>query len=313
MGGARTLGKSPSSSLKRRGLVLKSAIIVVSVLFAGLAILLLSGAFRWNAGTKDLRTRLHAARRPIRPFSIHSDDFTALPAPVKRYLRLALADGLPIAAAVRIRHHGQFNMSDSAERWKPFTSDELVITQRPGFDWDARVAMAPGLAVRVHDAYVAGEGVLHAAVLGLFTVADLRGAGQIAEGELLRFLAEAAWYPTALLPSQGVRWEEIDERSARATLIDGSVSATLIFEFDEEGLIDNVRAEARGRVVGDQIVPTPWRGRFWNYQKKDGMLIPLDGEVAWLLPEGEKTYWRGHIVEITYEPPAELSERSGNR
>jgi hypothetical protein len=31
------------------------------------------------------------------------------------------------------------------------------------------------------------------------------------------------------------------------------------------------------------------------------MLVPLDGEVAWLLPEGEKPYWRGHMAEISYK------------
>lgn len=35
--------------------------------------------------------------------------------------------------------------------------------------------MMPGLKVRVHDAYVAGEGILHAAILGLFTVVELGG------------------------------------------------------------------------------------------------------------------------------------------
>ena len=31
------------------------------------------------------------------------------------------------------------------------------------------------------------------------------------------------------------------------------------------------------------------------------MLVPLNGEVAWLLPEGEKPYWRGRITEISHE------------
>ena len=31
------------------------------------------------------------------------------------------------------------------------------------------------------------------------------------------------------------------------------------------------------------------------------MRVPLDGEVTWLLPEGEEPYWRGHITEIVYE------------
>jgi hypothetical protein len=161
--------------------------------------------------------------------------------------------------------------------------------------------MLPGLPVWVHDAYLAGEGVLHASVLGLFTVVDMSGTREVAKGELMRFFAEAAWYPTALLPSQGVRWEAKDDRSAHATLEEGDITLTMLFTFDEQGLIDTVHAEARGRAVGDEIVPTPWRGRFWNYEERGGMLVPLDGEVAWLLPEGEKPYWRGHITEIRYQ------------
>ena len=49
-----------------------------------------------------------------------------------------------------------------------------------------------------------------------------------------------------------------------------------------------MHAESRGRAEGGEVVPTPWQGRFWNYEERDGMRMPLDGEVAWLLPEGAK-------------------------
>ena len=137
--------------------------------------------------------------------------------------------------------------------------------------------------------------------LGLFSLVDMRGTGDVAEGELMRFLAEAAWYPTALLPSQGVRWEAVDDHSAYATLTEGEVSTTMLFTFDDEGLIRSVHAEARGRTVGGEVVPTPWRGRFWTYEERGGMRVPLDGEVAWMLPGGAKPYWRGHTTEISYE------------
>jgi hypothetical protein len=129
----------------------------------------------------------------------------------------------------------------------------------------------------------------------------MRGSGEVAEGELMRFFAEAAWYPTALLPSQDVRWEDAGDSSAYATLHEGDHAVRMLFAFDGRGLIDTVRAEVRGREVGGEIVPTPWRGRFWNYQERGGMIVPLDSEVAWLPPEGEKPYWRGHITEISYE------------
>jgi hypothetical protein len=279
---------------------------VFLICLALVAVLLLGvwlyGAYRWNTQTQELRARLDAARAPVRPQTLDFHELEGLPAPVRRYFYTVLKDGQPMVSSVRVRHIGIFNMGEGAEdNWKPFTSDQVVVTRRPGFYWNGRVAMMPGLPVRVHDSYAAGEGVLHASLLGLFTVVGMHGTGDVAEGELIRFFAEAAWYPTALLPSQGARWEAAGERSAHATLEEGDHTVRMLFTFDERGLIDTVSAEARGRAVGGEIVPTPWHGRFWNYQERGGMLVPIDGEVAWLPPEGEKPYWRGHITEIFYE------------
>lgn len=281
--------------------MLKILVIAFSVIAIAVAAAVVYGTYRWNAGTRELRARLEAARIPVEPQVVSFRELEGLPAPVQRYFRAVLKDGQPMVSSVLVQHQGTFNMSEISERWKPFTSDQRVITRRPGFDWNGRVAVMPGLSIRVHDAYVAGEGILHAALLGLFSVVNLRGTPEVAEGELMRFFAEAAWYPTALLPSQGIRWDEVDIRSARATLVDGSVAVTMLFSFNEDGTIDTVRAETRGRTVGDQIIPTPWQGRFWNYQQRGGMRVPLDGEVAWLLPEGARPYWRGRITEIAYE------------
>jgi hypothetical protein len=140
-----------------------------------------------------------------------------------------------MVAGARVRHTGTFNMGETTNQWKPFSSDQRVVTQRPGFDWDGRVAVMPGVPVRVHDAYVAGDGILHASVLGILSVVDMRGTGDVAESELMRFFAEAAWYPTALLPSQGVRWEAVGDRSANATLTEGDISVTMLFMFNEQG------------------------------------------------------------------------------
>ena len=74
--------------------------------------------------------------------------------------------------------------------------------------------------------------------------------------------------------------------AARATLTDGVTSVALDFHFDAEGLISSVRAATRYRMVNGALVATPWQGRFWSYTVRDGIGIPLEGEVAWELPEG---------------------------
>lgn len=279
--------------------------LVLFIILAAVAVAaaLAWGAWRWDAGTRELRQRLEAERQRPLPQRVDFAELDGLPPPVQRYLRTVLRDGQPMVAAVGVEHRGSFDMGRTRPRWVPFTSAQRVVTRRPGFDWNARIRLMPGLAVRVHDAYVGGEGILHASLGGLVTVAELRGGGDIAAGELMRYLAEAAWYPTALLPSQGVRWEAVDAASARATLADGAVSVSLLFRFGADGLIESASAAARGRSVHGRLVPTPWAGRFWDYAERGGMRVPLEGEVAWLLPDGAAPYWRGRITRIEYESP----------
>lgn len=274
---------------------------IIVALTAIIAVALLYGSARWQSATTKMHARLEAARLPMGTKTYSPSELTGLPAPVQRYFRTVLEDGQAMISAVRVEHTGTFNMSETGEQWKPFTSIQRVITRRPGFDWEGRIAMMPGLSVRVHDAYIAGEGILHASLFGLVSMVNLRGTPEVAHGELMRFFAEAAWYPTALLPSQGVTWEAVDDGSARATLQDGEISLTMLFRFNEEGLIESVRAEARGRTVAGAVIPTPWEGRWSNYELRDKMRIPIEGEVSWMLPEGPKPYWRGRIKRISYE------------
>jgi hypothetical protein len=264
------------------------------------------GAHRWADATQILERSLEAGRvdnkhdRPP-PTRYNARELERLPAPVQRYFRTVLKDGQPIITAVTIDVAGTFNMSPTGEQWKPFTSRQRVVTRRPGFLWDAKISMLPGLTVRVVDSYIAGTGLLHAAVQGLFTVANIHGGGDIARDEFMRYFAEVAWYPTALLPSQGVRWDAVDDRSANATVVDGPITLTLLFRFNDAGLIGSFRVEARGGMVGKDMVMAPWEGSWSGYQTREGIQVPFTGEVAWMRPEGRKPYYVGTVTSLTFE------------
>ena len=284
---------------------LKGFALLVALLAIAAAGLSAWGARRWSASTQALTARLEAGRLPAVaaiPTRYDPREMAGLPAPVRRFFEAALTPGQAMVSAATVAHTGAFNMAATgAPQWKAFTSRQRAVTRQPGFLWNAEIAMAPGLVVRVHDAYVQRQGLLHAAVMGLFSVANVEGDGEIARGELMRFFAEAAWYPTALLPSQGVRWEAVDANTAKATLSDGPLALTLLFGFDDDGLMTSVRAEARGRMVGKAMEMAAWEGRWSNHQRRNGMTVPLTGEVAWLLPEGRQPYWRGTVNTLAYE------------
>jgi hypothetical protein len=277
---------------------IKSIVIIIISIIILFGLVSLYGSYQWQLNTDKLRAKLTDGRQVINPKTYDSKELQGLPDSVERYFQAVLKEGQPIVVAVDLTQQGLFNMSETKAKWSTFTATQFVTTQRPGFDWDARIQMAPGVNAFVHDAYMLGEGSLHASLLGLFTVADVRDTPQAAQGELLRFFAEMPWYPTALLPSQGVRWEAIDNTSAQATVTDGATTVSLVFRFNPEGTIDTMRAEARYR---DKLTAMPWSGRFWDYSTREGMLIPLEGEVGWEYPDGVRLYYKGKVTEIDYE------------
>jgi hypothetical protein len=227
-------------------------------------------------------------------------EIAGLPDLVRRYFDRALTDGQPMIRRANLSMRGRFNMSLTAEAWKPFTSVQYVLTNRPGFVWDARITMAPGLPVRVTDSYIGGRGQLHPALLGLFPVGTLEGDGDFAKAELMRWFAEGVWYPSALLPSQGVTWTPVDATSSRATMTDGPLTLTLLFRFGPDGLVASIYADARAATVDGVSVMLPWECRLSDYQPQDGMIIPMTGEVLYHTAKGERSYFRGTVTQVTY-------------
>ncbi|MCA1753149.1 MAG: hypothetical protein LC641_00330 [Spirochaeta sp.] len=278
--------------------VVLTVLVVVVVVTVG--IMMAVGNRRWQNETAALHRRQEAEVRPAEVSTYDPAALSTLPDPVQRYLETVLTPGQRMVAAVHIEHSGTFNMDETGERWRPFRSTQRVRTQRPSFVWDGRVKVLPGMNAHVHDAYVDGSGILYVTLWGLVPMVDIRDTPEIARGELMRYLAETAWYPTALLPGQGVTWSAVDNHSADATLSDGETTVTLRFIFGSDNLIERVYAEERDRAVGGVTEPTPWDGRFTNYRQQDGMLVPMDGDVGWILPTGRLSYWRGRMEQVSY-------------
>jgi hypothetical protein len=223
-------------------------------------------------------------------------ELDTLPPSVARYFEFALgSDRRPIRRA-HLRFTGKFAAKPNA--WAPFTAEQDITPVPPGFVWDARIRMVGPVSVRVRDSYSNGVGTMRATVAGVFGIVDQHGTREMAAASLQRFLAEAVWVPTALLPRDGLSWSEIDDTTARVTLTDRETTVSLDMTFGTRGEIVDASG-VRFRDVKGTPVPTPWIGEHRDYERIDGMMIPTSGEVAWVLPEGGRTpYWRGRLVEM---------------
>lgn len=225
----------------------------------------------------------------------------ALPEPVRRYLRFAVPEGRAPIAYARMEHGGTFRLGPD-EAWLPMRAVEHFFTRPPAFVWNARVRMAPGIAVAVRDSYVDGHGGVDARLLALVPVARATGP-EVDASALLRWLAEAVWFPTALRGGPGLRWEAVDEAHARVVISDGALRATAVFTFAEDGRITAMESQDRYMSVGTAQVRTPWLGRYADYRAFGGVQAPTRAEVAWRLEGGEFVYARVEVTGLTYDQP----------
>jgi hypothetical protein len=263
---------------------------------AGLATVV-TGTWRWRRESARVVAAIDAAAagaREAAPFDPASVD--SLPAPVRRYLRWAIAPGTRPVRRVSLVQTGTFAMRPG--QWTRFGAEQVVTTAPRAFVWDARMTMATVVPVLVRDGYRGGQGAMLATIAGWAPVADAHDTPDMATGALLRWLAEAAWYPTAFLPSEGTTWTAIDDASARATITDGAATVALDVTFAADGGIARVRAL---RVRDGAGAPQPWQGSFTDYRRVDGMMVPMRGEVGWGDGARYAPYWRGRIETVRYD------------
>ena len=280
---------------------MKTVLLTLAALLLVVAATILLARVRWRSATATLATRLHHSSESVQGAVYSSSELAGLAPPVARYLRTVLREGQRIPRRARIEQRGTFAVKPTPDGWRPFSAVQQFAARPAGFVWDARIGISPGLDFLVRDAFVDGTGSMYGTVMGIVPVVNVRGTPDIAAGALVRYLAEAVWMPTALLPSQGVSWAALDDTSARATLTAGGTTVSLDFFFGADGLVERIYTPARGRDVKGTSVPTPWEGRWFEYGDRGGVRVPTRGEVAWILDEGRMPYWRGEVTSVTYE------------
>lgn len=215
-----------------------------------------------------------------------------LPEPVQRYFNYSLQEGQSFISYARLKHSGQFRQKPD-QKWTSITGVEYFTTQNPGLVWFGKVPF-----ISATDKYVNGKGNLKVKFLSTIKFIDAKGE-TTDQGEFLRWLSEAVWYPTALLPSENMKWEAIDDNSAKIIYSDDRISAEGIFHFNEIGQIS--RFEAMRYM--DESRLEHWTINCSDYKQVNGMHLPFFAEVIWNLDAGDFCYAKFRVDTIEYGRP----------
>ncbi len=219
----------------------------------------------------------------------------ALPEPV---LDLAKRLGVETGSAARrvtLSQSGDMRLGKGPRRSR-FRARQTIDVAETGFAW--RASFGPLGAVRVCDAYRDGAGSLDVQLLGLLRLAHMTGPA-FAKGEIMRYLAEIALAPDAILLNRSLIWSVIDTRSLSVAAGTGEGYGCVRIDLDEEGRIGSIFTPDRPFVEGKETKERPWSGRFFDYRLHAGRWLPFGAEVGWTIDGQVSNYWRGTMTHWT--------------
>lgn len=219
----------------------------------------------------------------------------ALPGPVLDLAKRLGVDPKSVAQRVTLTQSGDMQLGKGAGRSR-FRARQMIDIRETGFVW--RAAFGPFGAVSVCDGYADGAGALDVRLFGLIRLAHMGGPA-LAKGEIMRYLAEIAWAPDAMVFNGSLVWTVIDARTFSVAAGSGAGYGSVQISLDDEGRIGGIFAPDRPYTDGKHTDERPWSGRFFDYRRHAGRLLPFGAEVGWVIDGRYSNYWRGTMTSWT--------------
>jgi hypothetical protein len=106
------------------------------------------------------------------------------------------------------------------------------------------------------------------------------------------------WFPIAYL-GENIRWEAVDDASAKVTFIDAGKSVTGRMLFDQEGRPTNFTTK-RYRKINGEFSLDDWSTRISKYGTFGDTNLPTHRQAVWNLPTADLAYEELEVNDIQF-------------
>ena len=231
----------------------------------------------------------------------HSDNYTHLPDTARRYLDHAIAPGTQLAAAVRLKMHGEIKL----KTWIAFKAEQVICWEH-GLIWSATAWMNGFLPIVGSDRIIDGIGAMQWKILGLFPVMTASGS-DITRSAIGRLQSESLCLPSVFCGDR-VSWASPDsshlDSSLQSSFIVQGESAKLDFTLDSTGRLKTFKLPRWGNPDGAGFRYVDFGGILEQEGTFCGYTIPTRLRIGWYFsterfePEGE--FFRATIDDAIY-------------
>ncbi len=163
-----------------------------------------------------------------------------------------------------------------------------LLRPTPDMLWAIRLKSNPLVTFNALETYHAGMAKMKTLLFGIIPMGDFDSEA-FARSELARVLAYGLFNPL-LLASDRIDYESLDDRHIRATIHDGNLTASVVFESDREGRFVGAVSHDRVRPGKKGLQPADWQLKVISFGDFDGLHLPASAEESWSTEEGSYVY-----------------------
>ncbi|SMD45926.1 hypothetical protein SAMN00777080_4599 [Aquiflexum balticum DSM 16537] len=229
---------------------------------------------------------------------IRKDMIVDLPSPVQNWLENCGIVGKPAIGNVQMEQLFEIKLKPDQKNWYSTKAKQYITANPPSFIWTARMQVMPLVYASGRDKFIDGKGEMLFKLLSIFPVANDGNNPEINEAALQRFLGEIVWIPSAALEKY-IKWEAIDNNSAKATLSYQGTSGSGIFTFNEKGEVEKYTA-MRYMGSGPDAKRFEWYIDIAENKEMNGIIVPNKCSATWVLPSGEWTWTEIEVLKINF-------------
>lgn len=262
-----------------------------------LAIIIGYSSFNFKAKIKGERIALFENSQLKNQKIVTEEALLHLPSIIQKWLINSGITGKQLIYNVYLGQKLQLKMNPEQVNWNNGTAEQYFTIQPPAFNWNINTEMNSILGVVGRDKFEDGKGEMLIKLFSFIPVANAKNDEKVNQATLQRYLAEIVWFPSAAL-SQHIKWEYIDDYSARATMEYKGTKGSGEFHFDKDGNFE--KFVAMRYQDSNASKPTKWTVIAIRTEERNGIKIPTECEASWELENGKWTWLKLKIMDIQY-------------
>lgn len=234
----------------------------------------------------------------IQPEIVTENDILHLPTTVQKYLRYTGVVGREKVLNFRVEFEGRIR-SNPSDSWMKLNSVQYNFTDKPTRIFYIKASKIGIPAIGVH-LYKEEKAIMLIKMLGLFTVADAKGA-EMNQGETVTLFNDMCLMAPATLIDKNIQWESVDSLTVKAKFTNGGITIGATLSFNEKGeLINFISYDRFETKDGKTYKNYPWKTPVMEYKLINGYRLASGGQAIYEHPEGDFCYGEFIIKNIEY-------------